>query len=127
MAIEIKRTIRHRVPDVPYQRIAQAILGSSYELSLVLCADMLAQSMNAKYRKKTYSPNVLSFPYARGEGEIFLNIPCAEREARKFGVPLRSRMALLFVHGCFHLAGYKHGGTMERLEQKILRKFGLEQ
>ena len=126
MSLEIKHTIRHRVPDLPYKEIAREILGSTYELSLVICADKLAQQMNAKYRQKTYRPNVLSFPYSKTEGEIFLNVSCAKREARKYGVSLQARMSLLFVHGCFHLAGYKHGSTMEKLEQKILRKVNLD-
>jgi probable rRNA maturation factor len=125
MSTEIRKTVRHTVPDLRYREIARAILGADFELSLVICGDKLAQAMNAKYRQKTYRPNVLSFPYGKKEGEIFLNIPCAKREARKYGVSLRSRMALLFVHGCFHLAGYKHGVTMERLEQKMLRKFNI--
>jgi rRNA maturation RNase YbeY len=125
MSTEIKKTIRDRLPDLPFKRIAEEILGKKYELSLVVCGDTLAQRMNAKYRKKTYRPNVLSFPYGKTEGEIFLNIRKTEREARAYGVTVRSRAGLLFVHGCFHLAGHDHGGTMERLEQSVLRKFGL--
>ena len=124
MSVEIRKTILHSLPDLPFKRMARAILGPNYELSLIICADELATSLNREYRKKTYSPNVLSFPYGKNEGEIFLNLRCAEREARKFGVTLRTRAALLFVHGCFHLAGHKHGGTMERLERSVLRKFG---
>jgi probable rRNA maturation factor len=104
--------------------MGRLILGPHYDLSLVVCGDSLAQEMNAKYRKKTYSPNVLSFPYSKTEGEIFLNVRKAEREARAAGVSLRLRMAVLFVHGCFHLKGYRHGLTMERQETRILRKFG---
>jgi len=81
--------------------------------------------MNREYRKKTYSPNVLSFPYSAQDGEIFLNVRKAEREARQMGVAVHTRLALLFVHGCYHLKGHLHGVTMERLEQKTLRKFGL--
>ncbi len=105
--------------------MAAMILGSSYDLSLVICGDKLATTMNAQYRKKTYSPNVLSFPYSKHEGEIFLNVRKAAREAKVGGGSHRSRMALLFVHGCFHLKGYRHGLTMERQETRVLRAFGL--
>jgi len=125
MSTEIKKTIRDALPDLPFKRIADEILGPKYELSLVVCGDKLARRMNATYRKKTYYPNVLSFPYGKSEGEIFLNIRKAEREAKAFAVTKKARLALLFVHGCFHLAGYDHGGTMERLERGVLRKFGL--
>ena len=132
--VEIRRTVKGS-PSLPYEKIATRILGRSYGLSLVICGDDLAQSINKKYRlpalklrqagKKTYSPNVLSFSYSKTEGEIFLNVRCAAREARAGGISPRARMALLFVHGCFHLKGYRHGRTMERQEARILRTFGL--
>ena len=121
--VEIRRTVKGS-PLLPYEKIATRILGRSYDLSLVICGDDLACSINKKYRKKTYSPNVLSFPYSKTEGEIFLNVRCAAREARAGGISHRTRMGLLFVHGCFHLKGYRHGRTMERQEARILRTFG---
>ena len=126
----MQRAVAEAPAAASLRRFALAALQASaparVTIALRVAGVAEAKRLNGKFRGKNYATNVLSFPYARGEGEIFLNIPCAEREARKFGVPLRSRMALLFVHGCFHLAGYKHGATMEKLEQKILRKFGLE-
>lgn len=108
---------------IPYEEIARKILGSQYELSLVICGDTLAQRMNKEYRKKTYKPNVLSFPLSKTEGEIFLNVRTAAREARRYKVPLRDRLAFLFVHGCFHLKDLQHGRIMEAQEQRILRAF----
>ena len=108
---------------IPYEKIANAVLGKNYELSLVICGDDLAGRMNREYRKKSYKPNVLSFPLSKTEGEIFLNVRTAEREAHRFEVPLRDRLAFLFVHGCFHLKGLPHGRIMEQQEQRILRAF----
>lgn len=122
--IDTRRTVVGAA-RLPYEKIAQHILGPSYELSLTLCGDALAKRMNRTYRQKTYSPNVLSFPYSKDAGEIFLNIRKAEREAQKIGTSAAKRTALLLVHGCFHLKGYDHGATMEELERKALRKFDL--
>lgn len=130
MSVDIKTTVR-RAPFVlngarrlPFEKMLAITLGNNYELSLVICGDALARSINKKYRGKTYAANVLSFPLSKGEGEIFLNVRCAEREAKKYGVSKQNRLALLFVHGLFHLKGMKHGEKMEREEQKILKKFG---
>src|ERR1700721_1757652 len=120
----IKRTTRSATPALPFEKIARAILGARYELSLVICGDSLAQRMNKEYRKKTYKPNVLSFPISKTEGEIFLNAQSAKREAKKYGTPRQKRLALLFVHGCYHLKGFDHGRRMESLEQKTLKRFG---
>jgi rRNA maturation RNase YbeY len=123
------------VADIPYAAIARKILGPSYELSLTLCGDKLARTMYLEHRKTrvkgepdrgtSYASNVLSFPYSKTEGEIFLNIRKAEREARSLDIPTRTRIAHLLVHGCFHLKGHDHGATMERLESSVLRAFDL--
>jgi len=123
--IDIRYTVRDRV-RLPFGAIAQDVLPRNYQLSLVICGDTLARRMNTEYRKKTYAPNVLSFPLSKHEGEIFLNIRKAAREARAEGTTLNKRLALLFVHGCFHLKGLDHGAKMEALEARILRKFKLQ-
>lgn len=121
--LDIKRTVADTV-RLPFAAMAQTALPKGYELSLVICGDRLAQRMNKEYRKKTYRPNVLSFPISKTEGEIFLNIRKAAREARQEGIPTNARIALLFIHGCFHLAGHDHGNRMEALEASVLKKFG---
>lgn len=131
--IDIRRTVTGAA-SLPYEAIARHILGSSYSLSLTLCGDALARRMYRRYRepalalkepRTTYASNVLSFPYTKDEGEIFLNVRKAEREARRLGIPVKQRVAFLLVHGCFHLKGHQHGDTMERLERNVLRKFSL--
>ncbi|MHB1086261.1 MAG: rRNA maturation RNase YbeY [Minisyncoccota bacterium] len=126
MSVEIKKTIRGSAPKLPFEDLARAVLGPSYQLSLVLCGDKLAQRINVAYRKKSYYPNVLSFELDAKEGEIFLNVRKAEREARQYGVTAKQRIALLYVHGLFHLKGLAHGDAMENAELKVLKKFGLQ-
>lgn len=124
---DVRKTILGPLPAIPFAKMAEAVLGKKFELSLVICGDRLATRMNVQYRKKTYKPNVLSFPLGKTEGEIFLNVRCAERESRTYGINSSDRIALLFVHGCLHLKGLDHGKKMERAEQAILRKFGFGQ
>lgn len=121
---DIRRTTRGRAPRIPFEKIARDILPKQYALSLVVCGDMLSREINRSYRKKDYSPNVLSFPLGKMEGEIFLNIRKAEREAKTFGTSVEKHVAHLFAHGCFHLKGLGHGRAMDRSEEKVLRKFG---
>lgn len=124
MSLDIRKTIEHPVlRGVRFEAIAREVLGKKYELSLVVCGDNLAQRMNKQYRNKTYRPNVLSFPIAKDEGEIFLNVRCAEREAKRYNLPLKERLTLLFAHGCLHLKGLKHGPKMEDLERVLIKRF----
>lgn len=122
--IDIRNTTRSTTPRIPFEKIAWEILPKDYALSIVICGDVLSRRINRAYRKKEYAPNVLSFPIGKNEGEIFLNIRKAEREAKQFGMLARKRIAHLFVHGCFHLKGYDHGATMDKHEAHILKKFG---
>ncbi len=121
--LAISKTVRSPIPHILFKRVARTILPRRYELSLVLCGDRLARRLNTQYRDKHYCPNVLSFPLSKREGEIFLNVRAAERDAKKYGVSLRARMLLLFIHACAHLKGLHHGKRMERQESKVLRQF----
>ena len=122
--LEIRNVTRGITPRIPFARIGKHILGSRYELSLVLCGDALAKKMNARYRNKTYKANVLSFPLSKTEGEIFLNVRAGAREAKRYGVSLRARLTLLFAHACLHLKGMKHGKRMEQAEEAAVKRFG---
>ena len=122
--VGITCTVRDMV-RVPFEKMARAALPKGYQLSLVICGDTLAQKMNYEYRKRSYKPNVLSFPLSKNEGEIFLNVRKAAREARVLRISAQSRITHLFVHGCLHLAGRSHGRSMDSLEQKILKAQGL--
>jgi len=121
--LEIRNTTRGSIPRVAFERIARELLGARYELSLVICGEKLATRMNIKHRGKRYSPNVLSFPLSKTEGEIFLNARVAAREAQRFGVSNIQRLTLLFAHGCLHLKGLRHGTKMERIEERMVKKF----
>lgn len=127
--IAISRTVRGELPRIPFVKMAQLALPSPYSLSLVLCSDALARRIGKKYKtdkKKpaSYAPNVLSFPLTRAEGEVFLNVKKARREAKALGIPYAHRIAHLFVHGCLHLRGIRHGRKMDRAEDRMLLRFG---
>ncbi len=122
---DMHSTVEGAIPTIPFKEIWRTILGDRYSLSLVICGDKLSRRLNQEYRQKDYFPNVLSFPLEKHAGEIFLNIRKAEREAKEMQVSLRARIAHLYVHGCFHLAGYEHSDDMERREDVILSRFKL--
>ena len=123
--VAFSHTTKGKPPRLPFDRIKDHVLGKRYELSVVFVGDMRAQSLNKKYRKKNYIPNVLSFPLSENSGEIFINPHQAKREAPDFDLSARSMIGYLFIHGLLHLKGARHGATMEATEQKLLRQFDL--
>ncbi|MAZ67186.1 rRNA maturation RNase YbeY [bacterium] len=114
--------LKGTLPRVPFENIKRKILGDSYDLSLVLIGDTLGKRLNKEHKNKNAPTNVLSFPLAKSEGEIFLNVRRAQRDARKFGHTPHEHVAFLFIHGCLHLKGFAHSRKMEEEEELLLKK-----
>ncbi|MEY2640763.1 MAG: hypothetical protein RL150_156 [Candidatus Parcubacteria bacterium] len=123
--VDITNTTSHR----PYSKeadvaaIKNAILGKRYELSLAYVGETRARKLNYAYRKKTYVPNVLSFPLDTTTGEIFICPSRLAKEAPSFAMTPAQYERFLIVHGCLHLTGLDHGPEMERLEERFSKKF----
>ena len=113
-------------PRLPFDAMKDAILGTSYELSLVFVGRDRARSINQTTRTKSYAPNVLSFPLTDGAGEIFITPTVARTEAKKFNMTPTGYIGYLFIHGLLHLKGYDHGASMDRLEATYCKKFNLK-
>ncbi len=111
------------VPALPYASIKEKILGKSYDLTVVFCTPKESQERNRTYREKDYPTNILSFPTETTEGEIYICLSVARRDAKKFDMSYSEFLHLLFVHGCLHLKGHDHGSTMDELEHKYLKQF----
>lgn len=125
MSFSISKTAQ-RYPRLPYENMKDAILGKKYELSLAFTGSTEARKLNMAYRRKTYVPNVLSFPLSKTVGQICITPMVARREAPKYGMTERGYVGYLFIHGLLHLKGHTHGATMEKAEKKYTERFGLK-
>lgn len=110
-------------PRLPYENIKNDILGKNYDLSLVFVGEARSARLNQEHRDKNYTPNVLSFPLSKTDGEIYITPSVAKREAKDYGHTYSTHIAFLFIHGLLHLKGLDHGPKMESLEEKFLKKF----
>jgi rRNA maturation RNase YbeY len=111
------------LPELPYKKIKETLLGKSYALTLIFCTPKESQEKNKTYRDKDYPTNILSFPLDENEGEIYISLVTARRDAKKFDMSYQKFLHLLFIHGCLHLKGHDHGSTMEELEEKYCNQF----
>lgn len=122
-----------------FRRWADAVLGSEAsgrELSVLLVGERRSRSLNARYRGRDKSTNVLSFPAppatARSAGILGDLVICPavlRAEARAQHKAVRAHWAHMVVHGLLHLLGYDHAGRrdaqrMERREVRVLRRLG---
>ncbi|MDO8505138.1 MAG: rRNA maturation RNase YbeY [bacterium] len=111
------------------------------QVSVIFIGDAKMRKMNKTYRGKDKTTNVLAFPVAphpslsrwermaegqvRELGDIFISLPEAKREAKKYGWTMKYEIARLALHGFLHLLGYDHekdgeAKVMEGIEGKIL-------
>ncbi len=104
-------------------KIADDILDTSYDVSIVVVGDKRARALNQEYRGKDYIPNVLSFPIDETMGEIFLNPKTAQLEAPKFGLSVNHYLYYLLIHSMLHLKGFDHGDEMSAKESFYMRKY----
>lgn len=104
--------------QVLFKKIARTILGPRYSLTITTIGPAEIKKLNLIYRNKNSATDILSFPLSKTEGEIYLCLSEARREAKKFGRTYENFLAFLLIHGCVHLKGYDHSATMERIERK---------
>jgi rRNA maturation RNase YbeY len=92
------------------------------------------RKLNARFRKKDYPTDVLSFPAGNGKptgvrllGDVVISVDKAKQQARERRRTLDEEIVMLLIHGIVHLLGYDHersakdARAMIRLERKIYR------
>ena len=102
-----------------------AVLGTRYVLSVACISAAEIRVLNKTHRKKDTATDILSFPLSKNEGEILMCLSEAKLEAKKFDREFENFVAFLFIHGLVHLKGFDHGSTMESLERKFRKIFGV--
>lgn len=98
-----------------------------FEIRVVYADDSEIAELNEKFLGKSYPTDVLAFEIEKSppEGEIYVGIETAARQAEEYGVSLRNELLRLAVHGTLHLLGYddatdEERKTMHNLENKYI-------
>jgi probable rRNA maturation factor len=137
MPVEIiRRDDGKEFPSRKLKKVAQKVLEivehGQAELSIALVGNAKIRTLNAKFRKKDYPTDVLSFPAGdelptgvRLLGDVVISVEKAREQAKQRGRTLNEEMVTLLIHGVVHLLGYDHERSakdariMGRLERKI--------
>lgn len=119
--LDIRNFTRRRPPSFPFEK-AQKLVIPGWEVSLVFSGRDRARALNQTLRKKDYVPNVLSYETGRRSGEIIICTEVAKRQAPAYGMPYATFVGFLFIHGCAHLKGLRHGPTMDAYERAVLAR-----
>jgi probable rRNA maturation factor len=113
------------IPALKFRLIKEATLGKTYDLNVIFTTPARIMKLNKIYRDINKPTDILSFPISKNEGEIYLCLNEARKEAKKFDRPFENFVLFLFIHGCVHLKGYDHSSTMNSIEKKFRKKFGV--
>lgn len=125
-------------------RVLRQVKGTAFakgaELSVTWVGDAEMKRLNRAYRGKNKTTDVLSFPLLEGRkmpripkgplplGDVVVSLSQTARQAKERGIPFRSELALLVVHGILHLLGYDHVTLREEkrmfgLQERLLKGF----
>jgi len=127
-----KQRIRHR----EIIRVARSVLRgerrTQAEVNVVFIGDKRMTVLNRDYLGHRFTTDVLSFPLSdngakAADGEVYVNLTQARRQAHEYGDPFKTEIARLVVHGILHLAGWKDDtkrkkNRMTRRENRYLQQ-----
>ena len=136
MDVDIRSSVSGALPPARVRRIlvsaARVAGGGDRDVSVFFCGDRRMAGLNRRWRRKSRSTDVLSFPVGesgvRFLGDIVISVPYATRQARGRGDSPAREMDRLLVHGYLHLLGYDHetdDGEMDALEAKVRARLGI--
>jgi rRNA maturation RNase YbeY len=136
--IDISCTVpNRRVPGTRLRRVIEAIvLGeglSEAVVSVVITDDTFIRKLNKTYLAHDYATDVISFNLndsgkrGRVDGEIYLSIDTAKRQAEYYKVSLTNELTRLAAHGMLHLCGYDDNTPHKRLAMHKKENVYLEQ
>jgi len=114
---------KSKLPDLPFLRIKNDILGKNYSLSLAFVDEKESKTINNEYRQKNKPTNILSFLLHKNGGEIVMCPTVIKKEMKKFNRTFPEFMGFLVIHGMLHLKGFEHSSTMEKQEEKYDQKY----
>ena len=116
--------------------------AESFALRFV--SDREMRRLNASYRQRDSTTDVLSFPADLDAseagraaavvspapephlGDVVVSVPAARRQARELGHSVETELRILTLHGVLHCLGNDHetdDGSMERLEKRLRLRY----
>jgi len=101
-----------------------------FDVNVIFTSDIHLSDLKKEFFSKDQWTDVIAFPLQRDtkfiEGEIYISIPTAKKNANLFKEPYKKELARLIIHGSLHLLGIEDKSTeqkkkMTKLEEKFLK------
>ena len=112
-------------------RVVREEVPEAHSLVVRLLSDEEMVVLNERFRGRSKSTDVLSFPGGRSVegwhvGDIAISVPTAREQAERSGSSAVAELKRLFLHGVLHCLGYDHErdhGEMNAQEKRWRRRW----
>jgi rRNA maturation RNase YbeY len=106
--------------------------GEDFELGIYLVTTQQMSRLNERFLQHWGPTDVLAFNYCEVgafQGELFICLDEAVRQARRFGTRWEAELVRYLIHGILHLQGFEDQSRsgrrlMKRREDRLLRALG---
>ncbi len=89
--------------------VLQSARRSRGAITVIFVNDTMSRRLNRRFLAHDRPTDVIAFPFGEGsnlEGEIYVNLDKARRQARAYHVTAANETARLIIHGTLHLLGF---------------------
>ena len=98
---------------------------SQADLLLIFGDDDLLADLKKKFFDLNHYTDVIAFRLneydeKNVEGEIYISLPRATENSKKYGEPFEKEVARLIVHGSLHLLGHKDDTRKQKEKMRII-------
>ena len=103
---------------------------TSYDVNIIFTSDIYLSDLKKKFFYKDQWTDVIAFPLHIDskfiEGEIYISVPTAKKNASSFEEPYEKELSRLIIHGSLHLIGIEDKSKEQKKNMTVLEEKFLE-
>ena len=103
---------------------------TSYDVNIIFTSDIYLSDLKKKFFYKNQWTDVIAFPLHIDskfiEGEIYISVPTAKKNASSFKEPYEKELGRLIIHGSLHLIGIEDKSKEQKKNMTLLEEKFLE-
>lgn len=87
------------------------------DINYLFCDDEAILKANRQFVGHDYYTDIITFDYSRDDrigGDVLISVDTVRSNAEKFGVPFKTELLRVIIHGVLHLCGINDKGPGER-------------
>ena len=96
---------------------------TSYDVNVIFTSDIQLSALKKEFFSKNQWTDVIAFPLKRNskfiEGEIYISIPTAKKNANSYKEPYERELGRLVIHGSLHLLGIEDRSEEQKKKMTI--------